>query len=66
MNLHAFQNFKDFKAGESGTPLDPFNHYTVLMWFLKTLQCLTVFDIEPRDLPRSPKMLERVERFVTI
>ena len=58
MNFHAFQNFKNFKAGESGTP--------VLMWFLKTVQYLTVFDIEPRDSPRSPEMLERVEKFVTI
>ena len=34
--------------------------------FLKTLQCLKVFDIIPRDFPKSPEMLERAERFVTI
>ena len=57
--FHAFQNCNNFKAGESGTP-------RFGVGFLKTVQCLTVFDIEPRDSPRSPEMLESVEKFVTI
>ena len=58
--FHAFQKCKNFKEGESGNP----PRFDVV--FKKTVQCLTVFDIEQRDSPRSPEMLERIEKFVTI
>ena len=33
MNWHAFQILKTLKRGNLVPPLDPFNHYNVLMWF---------------------------------